>query len=122
MKKKQANVIFRSDWGRKKPILLSGLVIMLTVLMTFSAAASASLTPQQKKITGKVTDVTTGEALPGVTIVIRGTTTGVASDLDGSYSIDVPSSNTVLQFTSVGYASPGGDRRITDSHQCGNAE
>ena len=78
---------------------------MLAVLMTFSAAASSSLTLQQKKVTGKVTDATTGEALPGVTIVIRGTTTGVASDLDGSYSIDVPSNNTVLQFTSVGYAS-----------------
>ena len=105
MKKKQANVIFRSEWRRRKPILLSGLMIMLAVLMTFSAAASSSLTLQQKKVTGKVTDATTGEALPGVTIVIRGTTTGVASDLDGSYSIDVPSNNTVLQFTSVGYAS-----------------
>jgi len=105
MKKKQANVIFRSDWGRKKPILLSGLVIMLTAVMTFSAAASASLAPQQKKVTGKVTDATSGEALPGVTIVIRGTTTGVASNPDGSYSIDVPSNSTVLQFTSVGYAS-----------------
>ena len=105
MKKKQANVIFRSDWGRKKPILLSGLVIMLSVLMTFSAAASPSLSLQQKKVTGKVTDATSGEALPGVTIVIRGTTTGVASDPDGSFSIDVPSNSTVLQFTSVGYAS-----------------
>lgn len=105
MKKKQANVIFRSEWGRKKPILLSGLMIMLAVLMTFSAAASPSLPLQQKKVTGKVTDATSGEALPGVTIVIRGTTTGVASDLDGSYSIDVPSNSTVLQFTSVGYAS-----------------
>jgi TonB-linked SusC/RagA family outer membrane protein len=105
MKKKQANVIFRSEWGRKKPILLTGLVIMLAAVMTFSAAASSSLTLQQKKVTGKVTDATSGEALPGVTIVIRGTTTGVASDLDGSYSIDVPSNSTVLQFTSVGYAS-----------------
>ncbi len=60
---------------------------------------------QQKRVTGRVTDATTGEALPGVTVVIKGTTTGVASDPDGSYALDVPSVSAVLQFTSVGYAS-----------------
>ena len=105
MKKKQVNVISCSEMSWKKPFLLSGLMIMLTVLLTFSAAASSAIALQQKRVTGKVTDATTGELLPGVTIVIKGTTTGVASDLDGSYTIDVPSNNTVLQFTSVGYAS-----------------
>ncbi len=105
MKKKQVNVNSCSEMSRRNPILLSGLMIMLSVLITFSAAASSALELQQKRVTGKVTDATTGELLPGVTIVIKGTTTGVASDLDGSYTIDVPSNNTVLQFTSVGYAS-----------------
>ncbi len=117
MKKKQVNVLFCSEMNWKKPILLSGLMIMLSVLMTFSAAASSAIALQQKRVTGKVTDATTGELLPGVTIVIKGTTTGVASDLDGSYSIDVPSNNTVLQFTSVGYASQEitvGSRSVID--------
>ncbi len=105
MKKKQMNVLFCPEMGWKKPILLSGLMILLSVLLTFSAAASSATALQQKRVTGKVTDATTGELLPGVTIVIKGTTTGVASDLDGSYAIEVPSSSTVLQFTSVGYAS-----------------
>ncbi len=104
MKKKQSNVLFCSEMKWKKPVLLSGLVIMLSMLITYSVAASSTLELQQKKVTGKVTDATTGELLPGVTIVIKGTTTGVASDLDGSFTIDVPSNNTVLQFTSVGYA------------------
>jgi TonB-linked SusC/RagA family outer membrane protein len=104
MKKKQSNVLFCSEMKWKKPVLLSGLMIMLSMLVTFSVAASSTLEMQQKKVTGKVTDATTGELLPGVTIVIKGTTTGVASDLDGSFNIEVPSNNTVLEFTSVGYA------------------
>jgi len=117
MKKKQVNVLFCPEMGLKKPVLLSGLVIMLSVLLTFSAAASSTLALQQKRVTGKVTDATTGELLPGVTIVIKGTTTGVASDLDGSYAIDVPSNTAVLQFTSVGYASQEvavGSRTVID--------
>ncbi len=117
MKKKQVNVIFCPEMGLKKPVLLSGLVIMLSVLLTFSAAASSTLALQQKRVTGKVTDATTGELLPGVTIVIKGTTSGVASDLDGSYVVDVPSNTTVLQFTSVGYASQEiavGSRTVID--------
>jgi len=105
MKKKQVSAFFHQEMRWKKPVLLTGFMIMITVLMVFNAAASSSLSLQQKKVTGKVTDATTGEALPGVTIVIKGTTNGVASDPDGSFTIDVPSGNTVLLFTSVGYAS-----------------
>ncbi len=104
MKKTQLNVLFRSERSWKKAVLLPGLMIMMSLLMVFSAGASSALNVQQRRVTGTVTDATTGEVLPGVTIVIKGTTTGVASDLDGTFSIDVPSNNTVLQFTSVGYA------------------
>ncbi|MFV0593937.1 MAG: TonB-dependent receptor [Draconibacterium sp.] len=53
---------------------------------------------QQKKITGKVTD-TKGSPLPGVTITVLGTTRGVISDSDGTYSIDVdPKDKLVYSF------------------------
>ncbi|MCP4456437.1 MAG: SusC/RagA family TonB-linked outer membrane protein [Cytophagales bacterium] len=55
----------------------------------------------QRTVSGKVTD-DSGEGLPGVNVVIKGTTTGVTSDLDGNYSISVPDENTVLVFSSVG--------------------
>jgi len=53
-------------------------------------------------ITGTVFDET-GETLPGVSVVLKGTTTGNASDVDGKYTIIVPNASAVLQFTFLGY-------------------
>ena len=39
-------------------------------------------------ISGKVTDATSGEVLPGVTVVVKGTTTGIITDADGNYTIE----------------------------------
>jgi TonB-dependent starch-binding outer membrane protein SusC len=56
---------------------------------------------QEGKITGKVTDVS-GTSLPGVSVVIKGTTTGSITDANGNYSLsDVPA-NAVLQYSFVG--------------------
>ncbi len=60
---------------------------------------------QQQKVTGTVTDASTGEALPGVNILIEGTNQGVITDMDGKYSIDVPGPTAVLLFSYVGYTS-----------------
>ena len=55
----------------------------------------------QRTVSGKVTD-DTGDGLPGVNVVLKGTTTGVTTDLDGNYQISVPDDNTVLVYSSVG--------------------
>jgi TonB-linked SusC/RagA family outer membrane protein len=60
---------------------------------------------QQQKVSGKVIDSLTGEALPGVSVTIEGTTAGTITDLDGSYSISVMGQNQVLVFSFVGYLS-----------------
>ncbi len=57
---------------------------------------------QTMTVTGKVTDSDTGEALPGVTIVVKGSTRGTVSDINGKYSIQVQK-GTVLVFSFVGY-------------------
>lgn len=44
-----------------------------------------------------------GEALPGVTILLKGTQVGTTSDEKGAFTIDVPSDNSILVFSSVGY-------------------
>lgn len=44
-----------------------------------------------------------GEPLPGVTIQIKGTSTGVVTDVDGHYNINVPAANTTLIVSSLGY-------------------
>ena len=55
------------------------------------------------RVTGKVTDEA-GAPLPGVTVRIAGTNRGVASDFDGNFAITVPNSATILEFTSIGFA------------------
>lgn len=52
-------------------------------------------------VKGKVVDEH-GEPLPGATVVIKGLTMGVASDIDGLFSLDVPSKNIILQVSFVG--------------------
>lgn len=63
-----------------------------------------SLTAKQGVVTGKVIDKLTGEPLPGVNVVVKGTTTGVITDASGNYSINVSDNNAVLTFSFIGYA------------------
>lgn len=58
----------------------------------------------QTTVTGTITDALDGAALPGVTVIVKGTSNGVASDFDGNYSIELSDTNVVLQFSFVGYA------------------
>ncbi len=58
---------------------------------------------QQREITGRVTDSQTGEALPGVNIIVKGTTIGALTDVDGKYSILAPSQDAILVFSFIGF-------------------
>ncbi|MBN1820345.1 MAG: TonB-dependent receptor [Prolixibacteraceae bacterium] len=58
---------------------------------------------QTGTVTGKITDSKTGEELPGVNVVIKGTTIGVVTDINGNYRIDISSADAVLQYTFIGY-------------------
>ncbi|MFO8066100.1 MAG: von Willebrand factor type A domain-containing protein [Bacteroidales bacterium] len=62
---------------------------------------SMSACSQSRKITGTITD-NNGDELPGVSIVIKNTSRGVISDINGKYSIDVFPSDSVLVFSFVG--------------------
>ncbi len=75
-------------------------VLLLSMVFVFVMGLNAWA---QRTVSGKVTD-DNGEGLPGVNVVIKGTTTGVTTDLDGNYSISVPDDNTTLVFSSVGMA------------------
>ena len=56
----------------------------------------------QRTITGKVTSVDDGSGIPGVTVLVKGTSNGVLTDLDGKYSINVAKDATALQFSFIG--------------------
>lgn len=75
------------------------------------------ITAQQsdlKKVTGTVKDKK-GDPLPGVTVLMKGTTIGAATDIDGKFAIDGVDSKAVLQFSFVGMKTvdlPVGDRTV----------
>jgi TonB-dependent starch-binding outer membrane protein SusC len=58
---------------------------------------------QNQKVTGSVTDAATGEPMPGVNVVIEGTTTGVTTDVNGKFTIGISKPNSVLLFSFIGY-------------------
>jgi len=58
----------------------------------------------QKRVTGTVSDMN-GEPLIGVNVVVKGTTTGTVTDIDGDYELQVPGNDAVLEFSYIGYTS-----------------
>jgi len=63
-------------------------------------AAQRSALPS--RVNGKVTDSQTGEALPGVSVLLKGTATGTTTDTKGEFTLDVPDDGTLL-FSFIGY-------------------
>ena len=58
---------------------------------------------QQLTVTGKVSDNQTQESLPGVNVLVKGTTIGTATNSKGQYLLNVPSANDTLLFSYIGY-------------------
>ncbi|MCC5908207.1 MAG: SusC/RagA family TonB-linked outer membrane protein [Balneolaceae bacterium] len=57
----------------------------------------------QETVRGTVVDTQTGEALPGVNVVVEGTTIGTATNIDGEFELDVSNLDEVLVFSYIGY-------------------
>lgn len=74
------------------------LSVCLTLLVLSAGNAFA-----QKAVTGTVLDEF-GVGLPGVSVLVKGTTTGAATDIDGKYSLSVPNDQATLVFSFIGYA------------------
>ncbi|MGV8091967.1 MAG: TonB-dependent receptor [Mangrovibacterium sp.] len=85
-------------------LLFTGTDVEYSILdrkIILSPSENPSTTQQQKSIAGKVTD-TSGAPLPGVSVVVKGTTQGTISDADGNYSLSNVSSDGTLVFSFVG--------------------
>lgn len=65
-------------------------------------AERQNVTPLRGRVSGVVTDAETGDPLPGVNIVITGTTTGTITDVNGRYSLDVPEGRVNLTVSFIG--------------------
>jgi TonB-linked SusC/RagA family outer membrane protein len=73
---------------------------LLIVLMI--AAGSEGYSQTAREISGTITDGS-GESLPGVNILVKGTAVGTVSDIDGTYRISVPQEGDILIFSFIGY-------------------
>lgn len=75
------------------------------ILLKRAALEQASLTEVQlaEVIRGKVVDSESGEPLPGVNVMLKGTTMGTATDVAGAYELSVPQATGTLVFSYVGY-------------------
>ena len=111
-----------SDWGelcrflRKSQLSMRILVVLSLIgfmqthandvnVHKTSLSESISITQQSvKKISGKVTD-STGATLPGVSVVVKGTTNGIITDNGGNYTLSNVPENAILQFSFVGMKS-----------------
>ena len=79
-------------------------IIDKTIVFMPRTIESTSSVQQGISITGIVTDAM-GEPLPGVSVMIKGTTQGTATDANGAYSLSIPNENTVLLFSYIGFIS-----------------
>jgi TonB-linked SusC/RagA family outer membrane protein len=73
--------------------------LLMSIILCFAFAAKA----QNISITGTVTSSEDESGLPGVNVIVKGTSGGTVTDLDGNYALDVPGQESVLVFSSVGY-------------------
>ncbi|WP_026236160.1 SusC/RagA family TonB-linked outer membrane protein [Pontibacter roseus] len=76
-------------------------VLLLNFLFLF--ALLGQVMAQSRTVTGKVTAAGDGVPLPGVSVVVKGTTTGTATNADGSFSVNVPADAGTLVFRYIGY-------------------
>ena len=76
----------------------------LLLVFLFSSSLIANAQDRAAAVTGKVLD-DGGQALPGVSVVLKGTTNGTTTDAAGTYSLNVPGDNGTLVFSYVGFLS-----------------
>ncbi|MGV3603884.1 MAG: SusC/RagA family TonB-linked outer membrane protein [Dyadobacter fermentans] len=76
-------------------------IVRLLYMLVFLAVGNIAFA-QEINVTGKVTSSADNSALPGASVLIKGTTTGVPTDAEGNYAIKVPSTQSVLVFSMIG--------------------
>ncbi len=97
------------------PIQAIGWLKSMFLLLLLIAGISAF--GQERTITGSVSDRSTNESLPGATVLIKGTSQGSITDMDGKFSLQVPPGDQVLVISYVGFETieiPVGNQAVFD--------
>src|SRR5688572_29301633 len=74
--------------------------LLLSLSFVFVAG---SVLAQERVVSGKVTSAEDGSVLPGVNVVLKGTTNGTVTDADGNYKLNVPASGGTLVLSFIGF-------------------
>jgi TonB-linked SusC/RagA family outer membrane protein len=90
--------------ARTRTAFLRALRSATCVAALFLVAGAAALA-QSRTVTGKVASQDDGSGIPGVNVLVKGTTTGAITDADGGYSVSVPGNDAILVFSFIGYTS-----------------
>lgn len=88
---------------------------MKKLLLVFLLCISYGGVIAQQSISGQVSSAVDGEKLPGVSIIVKGTTIGTTTDIDGNYLLSVPEDAETLVFSFIGYKTkeaPIGNRSV----------
>ena len=94
------NNSYSSNYAYEQPAprsILSGKLLLLSLFLPIAGYAQTA-----RQVSGKVLDGT-GTGLPGVTVLVPGTTTGTSTGSDGGFQLSVPANATKLSFSFVGY-------------------
>jgi TonB-linked SusC/RagA family outer membrane protein len=75
----------------------------ITTLLVFLLLAGMQVAFAQRTVTGRVTKSADNTAIAGVTVVVKGTTTGNITDADGKFSIAIPNNDAILSFSFIGF-------------------
>lgn len=102
-------VVIKSDYSSKSILAVKSTIFLLLftaiqVMGNNSHLITSEVELQQQVVTGKVTDIT-GDPLPGVNILIKGTLIGVTTDVEGNYRLETDDPNAILVFSFIGYRS-----------------
>src|SRR5690606_20865381 len=96
-----------------KKILLMGCGVLLAISQLYG---------QERTVTGTVTSESDGSPLPGVNVIVKGTTSGTVTDVAGRYSLSVPQEGGTLIFSFIGLVTQEvdiGGRRAFDGRMSG---
>jgi len=109
MKKGICTLISTLNTGVEKLLLVFSLSLALIFICNVGFAsnikndANKISALQKQKVTGKIIDATSGDPLPGVNVLIKGTSLGVVTDINGDYNIGIPDQGASLVFSYMGY-------------------
>ena len=77
------------------------LIVKMIIVLVCATGLIGAMAQQGKKVSGKITDQT-GASVPGATVLVKGTTIGVVTDMDGTYTLNNVPDKATLQITFIG--------------------